>query len=62
MSLKSFAPKHWSDHAEEARATAAEMNDLRARQTLLVIADAYDRLAERAKRITLRGAVRLVPK
>jgi hypothetical protein len=47
-------PEHWRKRAKETRAIADKMNDPRAREKMLKIADDYDRLAkqaeERAKR------------
>jgi hypothetical protein len=40
----------WRQMAEEARAIAAEMEEAEAKQTMLEIAAAYDRLAARADR------------
>jgi len=42
-------PNHWRSRAEEARAIAAEMNDVEARAAMLRIADGYDRLAQHAE-------------
>jgi hypothetical protein len=38
-------PAHWRERAEEARRGAATPADPEARQTMLEIADRYDRLA-----------------
>jgi hypothetical protein len=42
--------QYWRDRAEEVRASAEAMHDPVARQTLLKIAEEYERLAERAAR------------
>lgn len=52
MPNKLFDPKHWRDRAEEARAHAAEFQDIEAQRMLLEIAETYDRLAETAERIS----------
>jgi hypothetical protein len=41
--------QHWRDRAEEARVQAADMRDPQARRQMLVIADGYDHLAQRAE-------------
>jgi hypothetical protein len=41
-------PAHWRERAEEARRVAETLADPKARQTMLEIAESYDRLAERA--------------
>jgi hypothetical protein len=41
-------PAHWRDRAEEARRLAEALGDPKARQTMLEIAESYDRLAGRA--------------
>jgi hypothetical protein len=38
--------EYWRIRAEEARATAESFTDPKARQTMLSIAEAYDRIAE----------------
>ena len=42
-------PKHWRDRAEEARIKAELMADEQAIQTMLEVAEQYDRLAEKAE-------------
>ncbi len=42
-------PKHWRDRAEEARIKAELMSDEQAVQTMLHVAEQYERLAERAE-------------
>jgi hypothetical protein len=42
-------PKHWRERAEKARAHAEQMSDLEARQTMLEIAEDYEKLARRAE-------------
>jgi hypothetical protein len=41
-------PQHWRQRAEEARVQAEQMNNEQTRQTMLRIADDYDKLAVRA--------------
>jgi len=41
-------PAHWRERAEEARRVAQTLADPTPRQTMLEIAESYDRLAERA--------------
>jgi hypothetical protein len=43
-------PAHWRDRAEEARSHAEQMGDETSRQTMLRIADDYERLAKHAER------------
>jgi hypothetical protein len=46
--------QHWRDRAAEARAMAAQIDDLVAKQAMLTIAESYDRIAERAAARALR--------
>jgi hypothetical protein len=49
-------PQHWHGRAKEARALAEAIADLEAKFMLLVIADDYERLAQRAEaRTAIRG-------
>jgi hypothetical protein len=48
-------PAHWRERAEEARRVAGTLADPKARQTMLEIAESYDRLAERALIRTTKG-------
>ena len=41
-------PAHWRDRAGEARCVAETLADPKARQSMLEIAERYNRLAERA--------------
>jgi hypothetical protein len=41
-------PRHWRDRAEEARILAGQMSDDLSRQTMLRVAEDYERLAIRA--------------
>jgi hypothetical protein len=45
-----FDAKRWRDRAEEARARAEQMRDPVVRQTLLKMAEEYEKLAARAER------------
>ena len=42
-------PKHWRDKADEARAKARELSDREARETMICVAEGYDRLAKAAE-------------
>jgi hypothetical protein len=42
-------PEHWRDRAKEARAHAEQMTDREAKQTMLGIAEDYEKLARRAE-------------
>ena len=42
-------PKHWLDRAREARALAEQIDDLKAKRTMLKNANDYERLAQRAE-------------
>jgi hypothetical protein len=43
-------PKHWHDHAEDARRLAAQILDPISRRMMLGIAESYESLAQRAKK------------
>jgi hypothetical protein len=43
-------PEHWRQRAKESRALADQLDDPTAKQTLLEIAQSYERLAELAER------------
>jgi hypothetical protein len=44
-------PEHWRNRAGEARRIAQELDDAEQRKSMLEIAEAYDRIAERAKEV-----------
>jgi hypothetical protein len=44
-------PEHWRKRAGEARRVAEELNDAEQRKTMFEIAEAYDRIAERAEQV-----------
>ena len=43
--------RHWRNRAEEARLLAETMSDTEARQTMLAIADLYEKMAKIPKRL-----------
>lgn len=45
----SFDAKHWRERAEEARVHAHDMKEPIARETMLKIAEEYEKLAKRAE-------------
>jgi hypothetical protein len=42
-------PKHWRERAQDARVQAELMTDAEAKQTMLAIAEGYERLAKRVE-------------
>jgi hypothetical protein len=42
-------PRHWQDRAENMRALAEQMQDADSKQSMLNIADEYEKLAKRAE-------------
>ena len=42
-------PHHWRERAEEARTLAESLTDSVARKSMMEVADAYERMAERAE-------------
>lgn len=53
--MTSFPPKFWRDRAEEARVRAEQIEDALTKQTMELIADAYDCLAELTQSRLLSG-------
>ncbi len=51
-------PFYWRQHAEEARATAEDLTDEKARKQIIEIAEGYDRLAKMAEMRNLSGKER----
>jgi hypothetical protein len=43
-------PKHWQEHAEEARSISEQLSDPESRRMILRMADNYERLAAHARR------------
>jgi hypothetical protein len=43
-------PKHWLDRAAEMRALAHDIKDMKARESMVRIAEEYERLAHRAEK------------
>jgi hypothetical protein len=50
-------PGHWRDRAEEMRALAQDVQDEMARQTMLRLAQDYDRLAARGAALGRKRAL-----
>jgi hypothetical protein len=51
-------PQLWRERASQARANAARIDDFKARHSMLIVADEYERIAARAEerlRATLIG-------
>ena len=44
-----LAAKHWRDRAQEARANAAQIDDLESKRLMLEVAVTYDNLARKAE-------------
>ena len=49
MPTRFGSPKYWQARAEEARAMAADMADPLAKETMLSIAESYEKIAKRAE-------------
>jgi hypothetical protein len=49
--------QHWRDRAADARALAAQIDDLVAKQAMLTIAESYERIADRAAARRLKSEV-----
>ena len=47
-----YDPKHWQKRAEATRVKAKGLSDEGVRQRLLRVAEEYERLAQRAERLT----------
>ena len=47
-------PKYWRNLAREARREADQLNDARSKQTILEVAHAYERLADRKEKAARR--------
>jgi hypothetical protein len=44
-----LAARHWRDRAQEARANAAQIDDLESKRLMLEVAVTYDNLARKAE-------------
>ena len=51
MALLPMTPGYWLVQAADAKALADEMHDSKAKQTMMLIARGYEKLAEHAARI-----------
>ena len=51
-----YDAKHWRDRAAEMRVLSADMKDFEARTLMLKLANAYDKIADRAEDHTARDA------